>query len=189
MLFVQLLFQEQWSRSAQLLPDFSLFSHNCPVLIVDQWKISKITLVYKATNYEYIAILRGEIDILLIWQWSFYASKLTFSSPLNSINLLQATTAVIDYYKENAKIIADTFRSLGLKVYGGENAPYIWVHFPGQRSWDVFNEILAKTHIVTIPGSGFGPAGEEYMRFSAFGRRENILEASRRLKSLYKWSS
>ncbi|EXC06680.1 LL-diaminopimelate aminotransferase [Morus notabilis] len=98
----------------------------------------------------------------------------------------EATTAVIAYYKENAKIIADTFRSLALKVYGGENAPYIWVHFPGQKSWDVFNEILAKTHIVTIPGSGFGPAGEEYMRFSAFGRRENILEASRRLKSLYK---
>lgn len=98
----------------------------------------------------------------------------------------QATTPVVGYYKENAKIIADTFRSLGLKVYGGENAPYIWVHFPGQRSWDVFNEILAKTDIVTIPGSGFGPAGEEYMRFSAFGRRENILEASRKLKSLYK---
>ena len=92
---------------------------------------------------------------------------------------------MIAFYKENAKIIADTFKSLGLKVYGGENAPYIWVHFPGQSSWDVFNEILAKTHIVTIPGSGFGPGGEEYIRFSAFGRREDILEACNRIKNLY----
>ncbi|KAL5559208.1 hypothetical protein UlMin_035419, partial [Ulmus minor] len=99
----------------------------------------------------------------------------------------QAMMNVVGYYKENAKIIANTFISLGLKVYGGKNAPYIWVHFPGQSSWDVFNEILEKTHIVTIPGTGFGPAGEEYIRLSAFGHRESILEASRRLRSLYKW--
>ncbi|KAK9930616.1 hypothetical protein M0R45_027650 [Rubus argutus] len=96
----------------------------------------------------------------------------------------QAITSVIDYYKENAKIIVDTFRSLGLKVYGGKNAPYIWVNFPGLSSWDVFNEILEKTHIVTIPGKGFGPAGEEYIRVGAFGHRESILEASARLKNL-----
>lgn len=94
--------------------------------------------------------------------------------------------AVVDYYKENAKIIAQTFTSLGLKVYGGENAPYIWVHFPGQTSWDVFTEILSKTHIMTIPGTGFGPAGQGYIRFSAFGHRESVLEASRRLRNLYK---
>ncbi|POO04066.1 LL-diaminopimelate aminotransferase [Trema orientale] len=98
----------------------------------------------------------------------------------------KAMIAVVDYYKENAKIIAETFTSLGLKVYGGENAPYIWVHFPGQTSWDVFTEILSKTHIMTIPGTGFGPAGQEYIRFSAFGHRETVLEASRRLRNLYK---
>ncbi|KAH0989306.1 hypothetical protein GBA52_000789 [Prunus armeniaca] len=94
-------------------------------------------------------------------------------------------TTVVDYYKENAKIIVDTFRSLGLKVYGGKNAPYIWVHFPGWSSWDVFNEILEKTDIVTIPGKGFGPGGEEYIRVGAFAHRESILEASKRLKTLF----
>ncbi|KAH1065297.1 hypothetical protein J1N35_030284 [Gossypium stocksii] len=90
---------------------------------------------------------------------------------------------VIDYNMENAKILVDGFTSLGWKVYGGKNAPFIWVHFPGMSSWNVFAEILKKTNIVTIPGRGFGPAGEEYIRVSAFGRRQNILEALKRLNS------
>lgn len=90
---------------------------------------------------------------------------------------------MIDYYMENAKILVDGFTSLGWKVYGGKNAPYIWVHFPGMSSWNVFAEILKKTNIVTIPGRGFGPAGDEYIRVSAFGQRRNILEALRRLNS------
>lgn len=97
-----------------------------------------------------------------------------------------AMNAVLDYYKENAKIIMDTFTSLGLKVHGGKNAPYMWVHFPGLRSWDVFNEILEKTHIITVPGAGFGPGGEGYIRVSAFGQRKSVIEASRRLKNLLK---
>ncbi|KAJ6929863.1 hypothetical protein NC652_013666 [Populus alba x Populus x berolinensis] len=60
--------------------------------------------------------------------------------------------SIIKCYKENAKILLDTFSSLGLKVYGGENAPYLWVHFPGSKSWDIFTEILEKTHIITVPG-------------------------------------
>ncbi|KAH9690881.1 LL-diaminopimelate aminotransferase [Citrus sinensis] len=95
----------------------------------------------------------------------------------------QALRTVIDYYKENAKIIVDAFQSLGLKVYGGKNAPYVWVQFPGSSSWDVFAEILEKTHILTIPGSGFGPGGNEHIRVSAFGHRECISEACRRLKN------
>lgn len=91
--------------------------------------------------------------------------------------------SVVDYYKENATILLDTFASMGLKAYGGVNAPYVWVHFPGRKSWDVFNEILEKTHIITVPGSGFGPGGEEYIRVTAFGHRECILEASSRLRS------
>ncbi|XP_022763748.1 aminotransferase ALD1, chloroplastic-like isoform X2 [Durio zibethinus] len=97
----------------------------------------------------------------------------------------QAIHSVIDYYKENAKILVETFASLGLKVYGGVNAPYVWVHFPGSNSWSVFTEILEKTHIITVPGSGFGPAGAEYIRISAFGHRERIIEASRRLENLF----
>ncbi|XWS40339.1 hypothetical protein CRYUN_Cryun18bG0132500 [Craigia yunnanensis] len=98
---------------------------------------------------------------------------------------LEAMQEVIDFYKENTKIIVETFNSLGFKVYGGKDAPYVWVHFPGRNSWDVFNEILEKTHIVTTPGSGFGPGGESFIRVSAFGHRENVLEACRRFKQLY----
>ncbi|XP_039038731.1 probable LL-diaminopimelate aminotransferase, chloroplastic [Hibiscus syriacus] len=99
-----------------------------------------------------------------------------------STNGYQALCNVIDYYMENAKIMVDGFESLDLNVYGGKNAPYIWLHFPGSSSWSVFTEILKKTNIVTVPGRGFGPAGEGYIRISAFGQREHILEASRRLK-------
>ncbi|XP_058084827.1 probable LL-diaminopimelate aminotransferase, chloroplastic [Magnolia sinica] len=97
-----------------------------------------------------------------------------------------ALRRVIAFYKENAEILAETFSSLGLKVYGGKNAPYIWVHFPGRRSWDVFSEILEKTHIITVPGIGFGPGGDGFIRVSSFGRRKCVLEASRRLRNLFK---
>lgn len=99
---------------------------------------------------------------------------------------LEAMQGVIGFYKENTNIIVETFRSLGFNVYGGTNAPYVWVHFPGQSSWDVFSEILEKTHVVTTPGSGFGPGGEGFVRVSAFGHRANVLEACRRFKELYK---
>lgn len=99
---------------------------------------------------------------------------------------LKAMGEVVGFYKENTQIIVNTFTSLGFKVYGGKNAPYVWVHFPGQNSWDVFAEILEKTHVVTTPGSGFGPGGEGFVRVSAFGHRDNILEASRRFKQMYK---
>ncbi|RWR93255.1 LL-diaminopimelate aminotransferase, chloroplastic isoform X2 [Cinnamomum micranthum f. kanehirae] len=99
---------------------------------------------------------------------------------------LKAMQDVVQFYKENTKIIVDTFTSLGFKVYGAKNAPYVWVHFPGRSSWDVFAEILEKVHLVTTPGSGFGPAGEGFIRVSAFGHRDNVLEACRRLKQLFK---
>ncbi|XP_054799243.1 aminotransferase ALD1, chloroplastic-like [Prosopis cineraria] len=94
----------------------------------------------------------------------------------------QALGNTVNYYKENAKILVDTFESLGLKVYGGKNAPYVWVHFPGRNSWDVFNKILQRADIVTVPGIGFGPGGEGFIRVSAFGHRDSILEASTRLR-------
>lgn len=63
------------------------------------------------------------------------------------------------------------FQELGFEVYGGDNAPYVWVGFPGKPSWDVFAEILDKCDIVTTPGSGFGPTGEGFVRASAFAHR------------------
>lgn len=103
---------------------------------------------------------------------------------LISALFFQAVISLVNYYKDNAEILLETFKSLGLRAYGGMNAPYLWVHFPGSNSWDVFNEILEKAHIITVPGSGFGPAGKEFIRVTAFGHRENILEASRRLRSI-----
>ncbi|KAM0870909.1 hypothetical protein ACQ4PT_039751 [Festuca glaucescens] len=99
---------------------------------------------------------------------------------------LKAMQDVVGFYKENTKIIVDTFTELGFNVYGAKNDPYVWVHFPGRNSWDVFAEILEKANVVTTPGSGFGPGGEGFVRVSAFGHRENIIEAARRLKQLYK---
>ncbi|KAA8536314.1 hypothetical protein F0562_028792 [Nyssa sinensis] len=98
----------------------------------------------------------------------------------------KAMHEVVAFYRENTSIIMETFNSLGFNVYGGTNAPYVWIHFPGQSSWDVFSEILEKTHVVTTPGSGFGPGGEGFIRVSAFGHRANVLEACRRFKELYK---
>ncbi|CAL8470730.1 g10272 [Coccomyxa elongata] len=89
---------------------------------------------------------------------------------------------LVAFYKENAAILRSTFKDLGFSVYGGQDAPYVWVGFPGKPSWDVFAEILERCNIVTTPGSGFGPAGEGFVRASAFGHREDILEAVERFK-------
>jgi aspartate/methionine/tyrosine aminotransferase len=78
---------------------------------------------------------------------------------------------MVRFYKENAAILRETFLSMGFSTYGGTDAPYIWVGFPGQASWDVFAEILERCNIVTTPGSGFGPGGEGFVRASAFGHR------------------
>ena len=93
---------------------------------------------------------------------------------------------LIDYYLENAKILRECFQELGFPVFGGTDAPYIFVQFKGKSSWDVFSEILEKIQVVTIPGAGFGPGGEGFLRMSAFAPREACLEATRRFKELYK---
>ena len=93
---------------------------------------------------------------------------------------------LIDYYLENAKILRTCFQELGFPVFGGTDAPYIFVQFKGKNSWDVFSEILEKIQVVTIPGAGFGPGGSEFVRMSAFSPRESCLEAVKRFKELYK---
>ena len=89
-----------------------------------------------------------------------------------------------DFYLGNAKLIRAALQKLRIPCVGGDNSPYIWAQFPGRDSWDVFGEILEKCHVVTTPGSGFGPAGESFIRFSAFGHREDVEEACRRLEKL-----
>lgn len=97
----------------------------------------------------------------------------------------KAMMELISFYQENAAILRKTFQDMGFQVYGGSDAPYVWVGFPGKPSWDVFAEILEKCNIVTTPGSGFGPAGEGFVRASAFGSRPDILEAVKRFQAAY----
>ncbi|GHU69621.1 LL-diaminopimelate aminotransferase [Spirochaetia bacterium] len=89
-----------------------------------------------------------------------------------------------DFYLGNAKLIRSALQSLGISCIGGDNSPYIWAQFPGRDSWEVFAEILEKCQVVTTPGSGFGPAGQSFIRFSAFGHRADVEEACRRLGKL-----
>lgn len=77
-----------------------------------------------------------------------------------------------DYYLENARLIKKKFLELGYPVFGADHAPYVWVQFPGKKSWEIFQTLLEKCHVVATPGSGFGPKGEGFMRFSAFCNRE-----------------
>jgi LL-diaminopimelate aminotransferase len=93
------------------------------------------------------------------------------------------TREIIDYYMENARIIREGLAEAGLTVYGGVNAPYIWLKTPGgMSSWDFFDKLLTECNVVGTPGSGFGPSGEGYFRLSAFGERANVIEAVERIK-------
>jgi LL-diaminopimelate aminotransferase len=95
----------------------------------------------------------------------------------------QQTKEIIDYYMENARIIREGMKEAGLTVYGGVNAPYIWLKTPnGMSSWDFFDKLLTECHVVGTPGSGFGPSGEGFFRLSAFGNRDNVIDAVERIK-------
>lgn len=88
----------------------------------------------------------------------------------------------IKFYLENARLLKTAFEEMGVEVFGGTNAPYLWVRFPGQDSWNIFQRFLEFGHIVITPGSGFGSEGEGFIRISAYGKREDILQAIERLK-------
>ena len=105
--------------------------------------------------------------------------------------------ATINYYMKNAHLMLDTLRRLGYEVYGGENAPYIWMKTPSgakrpelhsttrSASWQFFEELLYGANVVCTPGVGFGPSGEGYVRFTAFATHENTQEALQRIE---KWT-
>lgn len=92
----------------------------------------------------------------------------------------------ISYYLENAGIIRASMEKIGYEVSGGVHAPYLWVRIPGKTSWQAFEEFLGKAHVVTIPGIGFGPSGEGFLRLSALGHREEVKEAVKRIERLMK---
>lgn len=91
----------------------------------------------------------------------------------------------IGYYMNNARIMRDSLSALGFEVYGGVNAPYVWFNSGrGMKSWDLFDKLLHETNVVGTPGSGFGPSGEGYFRFSSFASHEDVVKAMNRLKGL-----
>lgn len=91
----------------------------------------------------------------------------------------------ITYYRQNAKIIKEGLNKIGINSYGGENSPYIWMKVPNNmKSWDFFDILLEQANVVGTPGVGFGPSGEGYFRLTAFGDRENTIEAIKRIQSL-----
>jgi LL-diaminopimelate aminotransferase len=94
-------------------------------------------------------------------------------------------TALIDHYMGNAKLLREACTAVGLPVFGGVNAPYVWVGCPaGLSSWDLFDKMLHDAQVVITPGSGFGAAGEGYFRISSFNSRANVEEVCRRLQAL-----
>ena len=105
----------------------------------------------------------------------------TFETPEGK-NQVKDTIA---YYMQNAARLLGTLRRLGLEAYGGENAPYVWMRTPdGISSWQFFEQMLYGAHVVCTPGVGFGPSGEGYVRFTAFGSHEQTEEALVRIE---KW--
>lgn len=96
-------------------------------------------------------------------------------------------SALVEHYMGNAALLREACTEIGLSVFGGENAPYVWVACPeGLTSWDMFDKMLNDANVVITPGSGFGAAGEGYFRISAFNSRENVIEVCNRLKTYLK---
>ena len=97
---------------------------------------------------------------------------------------LREIRQLCDFYLGNAALIRQALQGLGVTCVGGDNSPYIWARFPGRDSWEVFAEILEKCQVLTTPGAGFGPAGQSFIRFSAFGHRGDVEDACERLGRL-----
>lgn len=95
----------------------------------------------------------------------------------------QQVRELVDFYLQNARLLREGLEEIDIEVFGGVNAPYIWLKTPGgQSSWDFFDRLLEQGHLVGTPGSGFGAAGEGYFRLSAFNSRSNVEEAVERFR-------
>ena len=122
-------------------------------------------------------------------RWSTKANSVNYpvqrgAEALYSTEGRKQVRALIDHYMGNAKILCDACAKIDMKVFGGANAPYIWVKTPkGLTSWETFDRMLNELNVVVTPGSGFGAQGEGYIRVSAFNSRENAEEVARRLQS------
>ena len=123
-------------------------------------------------------------------RWSTKANSVSYpvqraAEALYSDEGRKQCRALIEHYMGNANILREACEKIGLDVYGGTNAPYIWVRTPkGLTSWQMFDRMLCEINVVVTPGAGFGAQGEGYVRISAFNSRENAEEVARRLKEL-----
>jgi LL-diaminopimelate aminotransferase len=123
-------------------------------------------------------------------RWSTKANSVSYpvqrgAEAIYSADGHEQVRHLIDHYMGNARILREAAECAGLKVYGGVNAPYIWVEtLSGLTSWQMFDKMLNELNIVITPGSGFGSCGEGFFRISAFNSRENAEEAARRLQNL-----
>jgi LL-diaminopimelate aminotransferase len=127
-----------------------------------------------------------------LWQrrWSTKSNSVSYpvqrgAEALYSPEGRKEVGALIDHYMGNAKILRTAAANAGLDVFGGVNAPYIWVKTPdGLTSWQMFDRMLRELNVVITPGAGFGAQGEGYIRISAFNSRENVEEVAHRLQKL-----
>jgi len=130
-----------------------------------------------------------QVPLHRLWhrRWSTKANSVSYpvqrgAEALYSPEGREQVRALIDHYLGNAKVLSDAAKQAGLRVYGGKNAPYIWVQTPnGLTSWQMFDRMLQEMNVVITPGSGFGSEGEGYFRISAFNSRANAEEVARRL--------
>jgi LL-diaminopimelate aminotransferase len=123
-------------------------------------------------------------------RWSTKANSVSYpvqrgAEALYSEEGKQQIRQLIDHYMGNASILREAAQRASIQVFGGENAPYIWMKTTGDMSsWQMFDRMLHEIHVVVTPGSGFGSCGEGYVRVSAFNSRENAEEVARRLQTL-----
>jgi LL-diaminopimelate aminotransferase len=123
-------------------------------------------------------------------RWSTKANSVSYpvqrgAEALYSDEGKRQVRGLVDHYMGNARILREAGTRAGLEVFGGTNAPYIWVKTPnGLTSWEMFDRMLNELHVVITPGSGFGSCGEGYIRISAFNSRVNAEEVGRRLQKL-----
>ncbi len=95
---------------------------------------------------------------------------------------LRETGAQVDFYMDNARLLREGLGATGFTIFGGQHAPYIWMKTPaGTSSWELFDQLLERAHVVGTPGAGFGPSGEGYFRLSAFNSRDAVNEALARI--------
>jgi LL-diaminopimelate aminotransferase len=132
-----------------------------------------------------------QLPLHKLWhrRWSTKANSVSYPVQRGAEALYSAegkaqVRALVDHYMGNARLLSDAAVRAGLQVYGGKNAPYIWVRTPpAVTSWQMFDRMLEDLNVVITPGSGFGAEGEGYFRISAFNSRENAEEVARRLES------